>query len=244
MSTACWCSAQPAPAGKPGRLRKMQAPSTTLVLRAPSSFSVQALSRAGSLSPSLPRPGCICHSSSPSSVTTACTRSHVVVIGEVRAQRAAAVVGAVGVDALAARAEDAGPARRQPGEVEPEPLGGVRRVGHLGPGAGDVERCLGHAHHPMGRPRPATTLGACASGSSTSDPTRSTCSSSTRTRGPSRCPRRSTRSTCASVRARHRRRPDRRRGPRPARRLRAGVPRRRGGPGRGGPQRLRHERHP
>ena len=50
----------------------------------------------------------------------------------------------------------------------------------------------------LGADPPATTLGACASGSSTSDRTRSTCSWSTRTRAPSRCRRRSTRSTCGS----------------------------------------------
>ena len=66
VSTACWCSAHPAPAGKPGRLRKMQAPSTTLVLRASSSVSVQA--------ETLVEPGCSCHSSSPSSLTTFLTR--------------------------------------------------------------------------------------------------------------------------------------------------------------------------
>ena len=75
----------------------------------------------------------------------------VVVVGEVRAEGAAAVVGAVGVDALAAAAEDAGPARGQPGQVAPEPLRvrpGVGRVGELHPDAGGVERGLCHVGNP------------------------------------------------------------------------------------------------
>ena len=75
--------------------------------------------------------------------------------------------GPVGVDALAARAVDAGPRRGQPGQVAAEPLrllGVARRrsrdrlvvgrrlraggVDELDPGAGDVQRDFGHRHQP------------------------------------------------------------------------------------------------
>jgi hypothetical protein len=71
----------------------------------------------------------------------------VVLVGEVRAQRAAAVVRPVGVDPLAALAEDAGPARRQPREVAAEHLGVVGRVGELDPGARKDEVDFGHGAH-------------------------------------------------------------------------------------------------
>ena len=53
--------------------------------------------------------------------------------------------GAVGVDARAAVAEDAGPARGQPGEVAAEHLVGVGGILELDPGAGKDEIDLGHA---------------------------------------------------------------------------------------------------
>ena len=99
------CSAQPVAAGEPGRLRKTQAPSTTRVLRAPSSGSVQSPCRA-------PVPTSrYCHVSRLSR-RAACDPLLVVRVGEVGAQGAAAVVGPAGVDALAAAPEDARPARR------------------------------------------------------------------------------------------------------------------------------------
>ena len=60
-------------------------------------------------------------------------------VEEVRAERAAAVVRAVGVDALAAAAEDAGPAGEQPGQVGADQVLGVDRVDELHPFAGEVE---------------------------------------------------------------------------------------------------------
>ena len=91
----------------------MQAPSTTRVLRSPSS-SVSAQRRRPFL--------WYCQSSAVSWSTQLGDALLVVVVGEVRAERAAAVVGPVGVDALAAAPEDAGPARRQPGQVAAEDL--------------------------------------------------------------------------------------------------------------------------
>src|SRR5262249_39810778 len=66
----------------------------------------------------------------------------VVLVGEVRAQRAAPVVGAARLDALAAAAEDAVPARGQPGQIAAEDLLVVRRIGELHPGAREVEPLL------------------------------------------------------------------------------------------------------
>ena len=63
----------------------------------------------------------------------------VVLVGEVRAERAAADVGRVGIDALAALAEDAHVGRRQPGEVAAEDLLVVGRVGELDVGTGKDE---------------------------------------------------------------------------------------------------------
>ena len=68
----------------------------------------------------------------------------VVLVGEVRTERAAAVIRPVGVDAFAARPEDARPSRREPGEVAPEPLVVVGRIVELDPGAREVERHFGH----------------------------------------------------------------------------------------------------
>ena len=68
----------------------------------------------------------------------------VVLLGEVRAERAAAVVGPAGVDALAAAAEDARPAARQPRQVAAVALVRVGGVGELDPDAGEVQRCFSH----------------------------------------------------------------------------------------------------
>jgi hypothetical protein len=68
----------------------------------------------------------------------------VVLVREVRAQRAAAGRGRVGVDPLAAVAEDAGPARREPGQVAAEHLALVRRVLEFDPGSGKDGVDLGH----------------------------------------------------------------------------------------------------
>src|SRR5512139_1634582 len=58
----------------------------------------------------------------------------VVLVGEVRAERAAAVLGPVGVDARASLAEDAHPARGQPRQVTAEDLAVVGGVLELDPG--------------------------------------------------------------------------------------------------------------
>ena len=69
-------------------------------------------------------------------------------VGEVGAQRAAAGVGCVGVDALAALAEDAVVARGQPGQVAAEHLVGVAGVGELDEGTGEDQIDLGHRDQP------------------------------------------------------------------------------------------------
>ncbi|MEV1069139.1 DUF1641 domain-containing protein [Streptomyces sp. NPDC050263] len=66
----------------------------------------------------------------------------VVLVGEVGAQRAAPVVRAACLDALAAAAEDAVPARGQPGQIAAEDLVVVRRVRKLHPRAREVEALL------------------------------------------------------------------------------------------------------
>ena len=156
--SASWCSEQPSPAAKPGRLRKMQAPSTTRVLSSPSSSSVQPPLR---LRPSSRN----CQVSAVSRLTVASTRStsSSSVKWAPRVQQPSD--GPVGVDAGAARAVDAGPRRGQPGDVAAEPLRqvgfldllgvvvepvdvdgrfGPRGVHELDPGAGNVQRDLGH----------------------------------------------------------------------------------------------------
>ena len=137
IRSASPCRAQPSPPSKPGRLRKMQAPSWTAVLRSPSSsVSIQAFLRPRVVElPVLPvehlheRPDALL----------------VVLVGEVRAERAAAVVGPLGVDALAALAEDAHPARREPGQVAAEHLVVVGGVAELHPGAGKDKIYFWHA---------------------------------------------------------------------------------------------------
>ncbi|WP_443072506.1 DUF1641 domain-containing protein [Streptomyces sp. NBC_01485] len=66
----------------------------------------------------------------------------VVLVGEVGAQGAAAVVRAAGLDALAAAAEDAVPARGQPCQIAAEDLLVVRRVRELHPCPREVEPLL------------------------------------------------------------------------------------------------------
>ncbi len=139
VRTACWCSAHPAPAGKPGRLRKMQAPSTTLVLRAPSSFSVQSSLLAGGAADRVVLPLVLAEL-----LDGLRDALPVVLLGEVGAEGAAAVVGPAGVDALAAAAEDARPAARQPRQVAAVALVRVGGVGELDPDAGEVQRCFSH----------------------------------------------------------------------------------------------------
>ncbi len=63
----------------------------------------------------------------------------VVLVREVRTQRAAAIVGSVGIDALASRPEDAGPVAGQPCEVATEYLVGIDGVAELHPRARKVE---------------------------------------------------------------------------------------------------------
>ncbi len=66
----------------------------------------------------------------------------VVLVGEVGTQRAAPVVSAAGLDALAAAAEDAVPARGQPCQIATEDLLVVRRIGKLHPRPSEVETLL------------------------------------------------------------------------------------------------------
>ena len=77
----------------------------------------------------------------------------VVGVGEVRAEGAAAVVGPVGVDALAAAAEDAGPVGGEPGEVAAVDRVAVSRVGELHEGTRERQLHLGHARSLRGTDR-------------------------------------------------------------------------------------------
>ena len=71
---------------------------------------------------------------------------------------AAAVVRPTLDDAGAAAAEDAGPGRRQPGQVRADDVLGIGRVGELDPLAREVQRDLGRrvvGHGPsLGRGQP------------------------------------------------------------------------------------------
>ena len=69
---------------------------------------------------------------------------HIVLVREMRAEGATAVVRSVAVDARTARAENARPTRRQPRQVDPEPLVRVGGVRELGPRPGPVGRSLRH----------------------------------------------------------------------------------------------------
>lgn len=78
----------------------------------------------------------------------------VVLVGEVRAQRAAAVVRPARLDALAAAAEDARPPGGQPRQIAAEDLFVVGRVGELHPGPGEVDALLvGRVRSARLRPR-------------------------------------------------------------------------------------------
>ena len=74
--------------------------------------------------------------------------SSVGLVGVVRPEGAAAVVGAVGIDALTAGSEDAGPARGEPGQVgsvdHVRIAGTALRVGELQPVPGAAQGHLGH----------------------------------------------------------------------------------------------------
>ena len=198
----------------------MQAPPTTRVLRSPSSsVSTQPLRL------TLPRLAEGVGPLLPQRVVERSTQLRdallVGLVGEVRAERAAAGVGGVGVDAGAALAEDARPARGQPGQVAAEDLLGVGRIGELDPETGEDGIDLGHAlpasgphtgsasttgtpvrggrnpgSHPIRSPRRRTTLDPCGLVCSTSAPTRATCSSWTPTAVRRRCRRPPSRSRC------------------------------------------------
>ncbi len=125
----------------PARLRKTHAPSTTRVLRAPSS----------SFSTSFLVPWC-CQSSGVSVLGEAHRPLLVGLVGEVRPEGAAPVVRPVAVDAVAAAAVDARPGRRQPGQVAPDRCGRRRPGRELDPRTGKVQRHLRHPHT-LGPPR-------------------------------------------------------------------------------------------
>ena len=113
----------------------------TRVLRSPSSsVSTQPLRRTR---PRLP----IAWSASPSVVVEPLHPLGdpllVVLVGEVGAERAAPGVRGRRVDAGAALAEDAGPARRQPRQVAAEHLLGVGRIGELDPRRGKTRSTSG-----------------------------------------------------------------------------------------------------
>ena len=75
-------------------------------------------------------------------------RSSVRLVGVVRPERAATVVGSVGIDALTAGSEDAGPARGEPGQVcsvDHLRIAGIAlRIGELQPVPGAAQGHLGH----------------------------------------------------------------------------------------------------
>ena len=68
----------------------------------------------------------------------------VLVVSEVRTERAAPVVGPVGVDARTPLTENAGPAGREPGQVAAEDLVGVVRVDELGERTGERQQDFRH----------------------------------------------------------------------------------------------------
>ena len=178
----------------------MQAPSTTRVLRSPSS-SVSTQPLRATLPRLLERLGPVLPALVVEQLDPLGDAVLVVLVGEVGAERAAPGLGSRGVDAGAAVAEDARPARGQPGQVAAEHLLGVGRVLELDPGAGKDEIDLGHVRQPYPRrsePASPDTVGTCASVCSTSAPTRATCSSSTPTAARRRCRPPPTRSRCGS----------------------------------------------
>src|SRR5690606_26590079 len=95
--------------------------------------------------------------------------------------------------ARAAAAEDARPARRQPGQIAPEHLLGAARVGEFDPPPGDVQGGLRGGLHLSDSRAERVTSGTCGWVCSMSAPTQSTYSSSTRARVPSRYLRTATR---------------------------------------------------
>ncbi len=190
------CSAQPAPVGKSWRLWKMQADwpscSTTFVLRSPSSsFSIQ--------SDFLTFPPCACgwncHRSGPSWSTYDETRFSSALSAKCAPSVQHPTSGDVGVDAVAALAEDARVARGQPGQVALEHLVSVARVDELDEGAREDQIDLRHRTS-LGRGARGNRFGPCASASWTSAPTRGTSLSSTRIVVRRRCRRTPTRSRC------------------------------------------------
>src|SRR6185437_15912485 len=91
----------------------------------------------------------------------------VVLVGEERAVTAAAVAGPARDDAVAAAAEDAGPARAQPGQVGADPLGVIGRIDEIDPFAREVQAHFGgddrqlraHPREPTRCRRPRGALG-------------------------------------------------------------------------------------
>ena len=118
-------------------------------------------------------------------------------VGEVRAERAAAVVRPIGVDALAAGAEDAAPPRAQPGEVAP--VGCLASAGSSNSiQARGKSSSLRAPSQPSRGPtaKPDSLHESENAPFSTSARTRVTCSSSMPTAGPRRCRHRRSRSRC------------------------------------------------
>lgn len=186
--------------------------------------------------------------------------SDVVLVGEVRAEDAAAEVGLVRVDAVAPAAEDAGPRRGEPREVAAEALVVLARVLELGqcaPSSGRSRRGAGECHRSRPSPYAARPHGPawrcplllrlllppCALVSSISVPTPSICSSSTPTTVRRRSLRRPTRSCCGSPSTSTTRAGSTKGRCRPLP-LRRRVPRGRRGPRCRGGLRLRHQRGP
>ena len=117
----------------------MQAPLTTRVLSSPSSFSVQ---------PFLCPVRWFCHSSGVSFSTQSATRLRSFFSEKCAPWTQQPGVGAARVDALAAAAEDAGPARGQPGEVGLDQVARIGGVDELDPLSREAERHLRHAAQP------------------------------------------------------------------------------------------------
>ena len=128
------CSEQPAPPAKPGRFWKMQDPWYGRVCRSPSSsFETQPVS--------VPTSWC-CQISGVSLATCPATRFSSSSSEKWAPERAAAVVRAARLDALAAASEDAVPARGQPCQIAPEDLLVVGGIRELHPRASEVEPLL------------------------------------------------------------------------------------------------------
>jgi hypothetical protein len=76
----------------------------------------------------------------------------VLLVGEVSAQRATAVVWPIGIDSGAATPENAGPVRGEPGQVAPENLVRIRRIDELDECPRKTKQDLWHALQPTLRP--------------------------------------------------------------------------------------------